>query len=383
MSNIKDNLLQLIGKTPLVRLSNIYKDEYGTEIIAKVEYFNPGGSVKDRAAYAMIEAAETSGKLKKGGTIIEPTSGNTGIGMAWIAALKGYRTILTMPESMSLERRKLLAFLGCEVVLTPAASGMKGALDKAEELQRNTPGSIILQQFSNSANPMVHYNTTANEIMEDSDGVFDVFVACVGTGGTITGTGKRLKELKPNVKIVAVEPESSAVLSGGQAGKHSIQGIGAGFVPDNYDSNTVDKIIQIFNKNTLIDFPSGNYAIQVETSYYQAYVVSKIVNSDMNIGAIVKYISVFPNNNGLPAYRYNIGSLYRIGETVELALPQDIEFFLKEHSAGIKGLNVTYANNKLRITLTKAPDIVNGPYGTFDLYIRSNNVFTIVEVHVE
>lgn len=239
MSNIKDNLLQLIGKTPLVRLSNIYKDEYGTEIIAKVEYFNPGGSVKDRAAYAMIEAAETSGKLKKDGTIIEPTSGNTGIGMAWIAALKGYRTILTMPESMSLERRKLLAFLGCEVVLTPAASGMKGALDKAEELQRNTPGSIILQQFSNSANPMVHYNTTANEIMEDSDGVFDVFVACVGTGGTITGTGKRLKELKPNVKIVAVEPESSAVLSGGQAGKHSIQGIGAGFVPDNYDSNTV------------------------------------------------------------------------------------------------------------------------------------------------
>lgn len=248
MSNIKDNLLQLIGKTPLVRLSNIYKDEYGTEIIAKVEYFNPGGSVKDRAAYAMIEAAETSGKLKKGGTIIEPTSGNTGIGMAWIAALKGYRTILTMPESMSLERRKLLAFLGCEVVLTPAASGMKGALDKAEELQRNTPGSIILQQFSNSANPMVHYNTTANEIMEDSDGVFDVFVACVGTGGTITGTGKRLKELKPNVKIVAVEPESSAVLSGGQAGKHSIQGIGAGFVPDNYDSNTVDKIIQVKDK---------------------------------------------------------------------------------------------------------------------------------------
>lgn len=248
MSNIKDNLLQLIGKTPLVRLSNIYKDEYGTEIIAKVEYFNPGGSVKDRAAYAMIEAAETSGKLKKGGTIIEPTSGNTGIGMAWIAALKGYRTILTMPESMSLERRKLLAFLGCEVVLTPAASGMKGALDKAEELQRNTPGSIILQQFSNSANPMVHYNTTANEIMEDSDGVFDVFVACVGTGGTITGTGKRLKELKPNIKIVAVEPESSAVLSGGQAGKHSIQGIGAGFVPDNYDSNTVDKIIQVKDK---------------------------------------------------------------------------------------------------------------------------------------
>ena len=297
MSNIKDNLLQLIGKTPLVRLSNIYKDEYGTEIIAKVEYFNPGGSVKDRAAYAMIEAAETSGKLKKGGTIIEPTSGNTGIGMAWIAALKGYRTILTMPESMSLERRKLLAFLGCEVVLTPAASGMKGALDKAEELQRNTPGSIILQQFSNSANPMVHYNTTANEIMEDSDGVFDVFVACVGTGGTITGTGKRLKELKPNVKIVAVEPESSAVLSGGQAGKHSIQGIGAGFVPDNYDSNTVDKIIQVKDKEAfdmMHSLAQGSTEQSSELDHLVARVndISRQINSNAQEAVATRDITI-------------------------------------------------------------------------------------------
>lgn len=244
MSNIKDNLLQLIGKTPLVRLSNIYKDEYGTEIIAKVEYFNPGGSVKDRAAYAMIEAAETSGKLKKDGTIIEPTSGNTGIGMAWIAALKGYKVILTMPETMSIERRKLLKAFGSELVLTPGSEGMKGAIAKAEELNSQIKGSVILQQFKNPANPDIHYMTTANEIIEDA-GKFDVFISCVGTGGSITGIGKRLKEKSPEIEIIAVEPKGSPVLSGGVAGPHKIQGIGAGFIPVIIETSYIDKIIQI------------------------------------------------------------------------------------------------------------------------------------------
>ena len=244
MSNIKDNLLQLIGKTPLVRLSNIYKDEYGTEIIAKVEYFNPGGSVKDRAAYAMIEAAETSGKLKKDGTIIEPTSGNTGIGMAWIAAIKGYKVILTMPETMSIERRKLLKAFGSELVLTPGSEGMKGAIAKAEELNSQIKGSVILQQFKNPANPDIHYMTTANEIIEDA-GKFDVFISCVGTGGSITGIGKRLKEKSPEIEIIAVEPKGSPVLSGGVAGPHKIQGIGAGFIPEIIETSYIDKIIQI------------------------------------------------------------------------------------------------------------------------------------------
>lgn len=244
MSNIKDNLLQLIGKTPLVRLSNIYKDEYGAEIIAKVEYFNPGGSVKDRAAYAMIEAAETSGKLKKDGTIIEPTSGNTGIGMAWIAALKGYKVILTMPETMSIERRKLLKAFGSELVLTPGSEGMKGAIAKAEELNSQIKGSVILQQFKNPANPDIHYMTTANEIIEDA-GKFDVFISCVGTGGSITGIGKRLKEKSPEIEIIAVEPKGSPVLSGGVAGPHKIQGIGAGFIPEIIETSYIDKIIQI------------------------------------------------------------------------------------------------------------------------------------------
>ena len=244
MSNIKDNLLQLIGKTPLVRLSNIYKDEYGTEIIAKVEYFNPGGSVKDRAAYAMIEAAETSGKLKKDGTIIEPTSGNTGIGMAWIAALKGYKVILTMPETMSIERRKLLKAFGSELVLTPGSEGMKGAIAKAEELNSQIKGSVILQQFKNPANPDIHYMTTANEIIEDA-GKFDVFISCVGTGGSITGIGKRLKEKSPEIEIIAVEPKGSPVLSVGVAGPHKIQGIGAGFIPEIIETSYIDKIIQI------------------------------------------------------------------------------------------------------------------------------------------
>ncbi|MEQ3392501.1 MULTISPECIES: cysteine synthase A [Bacteroidales] len=225
-------------------MKDIYKDEYGTEIIAKVEYFNPGGSVKDRAAYAMIEAAETSGKLKKDGTIIEPTSGNTGIGMAWIAALKGYKVILTMPETMSIERRKLLKAFGSELVLTPGSEGMKGAIAKAEELNSQIKGSVILQQFKNPANPDIHYMTTANEIIEDA-GKFDVFISCVGTGGSITGIGKRLKEKSPEIEIIAVEPKGSPVLSGGVAGPHKIQGIGAGFIPEIIETSYIDKIIQI------------------------------------------------------------------------------------------------------------------------------------------
>ena len=209
-----------------------------------MEYFNPGGSVKDRAAYAMIEAAETSGKLKKDGTIIEPTSGNTGIGMAWIAALKGYKVILTMPETMSIERRKLLKAFGSELVLTPGSEGMKGALAKAEELNSQIKGSVILQQFKNPANPDIHYMTTANEIIEDA-GKFDVFISCVGTGGSITGIGKRLKEKSPEIEIIAVEPKGSPVLSGGVAGPHKIQGIGAGFIPEIIETSYIDKIIQI------------------------------------------------------------------------------------------------------------------------------------------
>ena len=209
-----------------------------------MEYFNPGGSVKDRAAYAMIEAAETSGKLKKDGTIIEPTSGNTGIGMAWIAALKGYKVILTMPETMSIERRKLLKAFGSELVLTPGSEGMKGAIAKAEELNSQIKGSVILQQFKNPANPDIHYMTTANEIIEDA-GKFDVFISCVGTGGSITGIGKRLKEKSPEIEIIAVEPKGSPVLSGGVAGPHKIQGIGAGFIPEIIETSYIDKIIHI------------------------------------------------------------------------------------------------------------------------------------------
>lgn len=209
-----------------------------------MEYFNPGGSVKDRAAYAMIEAAETSGKLKKDGTIIEPTSGNTGIGMAWIAALKGYKVILTMPETMSIERRKLLKAFGSELVLTPGSEGMKGAIAKAEELNSQIKGFVILQQFKNPANPDIHYMTTANEIIEDA-GKFDVFISCVGTGGSITGIGKRLKEKSPEIEIIAVEPKGSPVLSGGVAGPHKIQGIGAGFIPEIIETSYIDKIIQI------------------------------------------------------------------------------------------------------------------------------------------
>lgn len=247
--NIKRDLIETIGNTPLVAMSRLAAAYQAVaEIAAKVERFNPGGSVKDRAALGMILAAEQNGSLARGGTIIEPTSGNTGVGLAWIARLKGYRVILTMPESMSLERRKLLQASGAELVLTPACEGMTGAIRRADELHQSTPGSVILGQFDNPANPESHESTTAEEIWRDTDGEVDVFVATVGTGGTLTGTARGLKQHRPSVRIVAVEPASSPVLSGGEAGAHAIQGIGAGFVPGNYDATLVDEVLTVTNE---------------------------------------------------------------------------------------------------------------------------------------
>lgn len=253
MAKIAKQLTELVGNTPLLQL-NAYskKEQLQTNIIAKLEYFNPAGSVKDRIALAMIEDAEKKGVIKPGATIIEPTSGNTGVGLSFVSAVKGYKLILTMPETMSIERRNLVKAYGATVVLTPGSAGMKGAIAKAEELRDNTPGSIILQQFENPANPAVHYATTAEEIWRDTDGKIDIFVAGVGTGGTVSGIGKRLKELNPNIKIVAVEPESSAVLSGEAPGPHKIQGIGAGFVPKTFDRSAVDEIFKVPNDAAIL-----------------------------------------------------------------------------------------------------------------------------------
>lgn len=246
MATIKTHLTELIGHTPLLELQRMTKAHHAEgRIIAKLEYFNPGGSVKDRVALAMIEDAESKGVLKPGATIIEPTSGNTGVGLAWVSTVKGYHTILTMPETMSLERQNLLKAMGARLVLTPGNLGMKGAIDKAEELCVATPGAIILQQFENPANPRAHVNTTAEEIWADTDGQVDVFVAGVGTGGTVSGVGEGLKRHNANIEVVAVEPASSAVLSGKQPGLHKIQGIGAGFVPQTYHASVVDRVIQV------------------------------------------------------------------------------------------------------------------------------------------
>ena len=252
MAKIAKQLTELIGNTPLVELNKFSKSKgIDTPLIAKVEFFNPGGSVKDRIALAMIEDAEKKGLLKPGATIIEPTSGNTGVGLALVSAVKGYHLILTMPETMSVERRNLVKAYGAEIKLTSGKDGMSGAIKAANELRDSIPGSIILQQFDNPSNPERHYSKTGVEIWEQTDGQVDIFVAGVGTGGTISGVGKRLKEFNPNVKIIAVEPKSSAVLNGGQSGPHKIQGIGAGFVPKNYDASIIDEVFDVENDDAI------------------------------------------------------------------------------------------------------------------------------------
>lgn len=246
MKKIVNSVLELVGDTPMVELERLGRDAGAVaRVVAKVELFNPAGSVKDRVALAMVERAEADGALRPSATIIEPTSGNTGVGLALVSALKGYRLILTMPETMSVERRRLVAAYGAQVVLTPGAEGMKGAIARAQALREEIPGSVILQQFENPANPARHYRTTAEEIWRDTEGGIDLFVAGVGTGGTVCGTGRRLKELNPAVRIAAVEPASSPVLSGGAPGAHKIQGIGAGFVPGNYDPSVVDLVVPV------------------------------------------------------------------------------------------------------------------------------------------
>ena len=252
MSNIAQNLTQLIGNTPLLEVQQIEKaEQLKARVLVKIESFNPGGSVKDRIALAMINDAEQSGALRPGGMIIEPTSGNTGIGLAWVSSVKNYQLVLTMPDTMSVERMNLLKALGARLVLTPGSEGMKGAIRRAEELRDENPGAIILQQFANPANPAMHERTTAEEIWRDTDGRVDIFVAGVGTGGTLCGTARGLKRHNPALKAVAVEPSDSAVLSGHPAGPHKIQGIGAGFVPGNYDPEVVDQIITVTSDDAI------------------------------------------------------------------------------------------------------------------------------------
>lgn len=289
MSKVKESALELIGNTPLVKISR-YAKKAGVEnatILAKLEYFNPAGSVKDRVALSMVEEAEKAGILKPGATIIEPTSGNTGIGLASVAASKGYRAILTLPDTMSVERRNLLAAYGAELVLTEGAKGMKGAIAKAEELKDSIPGAVILGQFDNPANPKVHKETTGPEIWDQTDGKVDIFVAGVGTGGTITGVGEYLKSKKPNVKVVAVEPATSPVLSKGTAGAHKIQGIGAGFVPSVLNTKIYDEILPIENEDA---FTEG-----------KAFAVSEGVLVGISSGAALKAASILakrPENAG-------------------------------------------------------------------------------------
>lgn len=253
MARIAKKLTDIIGNTPLLELSKFSQNRgLKRSLIAKIESFNPGGSAKDRIALAMVEDAEKKGLLSPGATIIEPTSGNTGVGLALVSAVKGYTLILTMPETMSIERRKLVQAYGAKVVLTPGAAGMKGAIDEANRLRESIPGSVILQQFENSANPEAHYNSTGIEIWNDTDGKVDIFVAGVGTGGTISGVGKRLKEYNSDVKIIAAEPASSPVLNGGKSGAHKIQGIGAGFIPTIYNASVVDEVIDVKDDSAIL-----------------------------------------------------------------------------------------------------------------------------------
>ncbi len=253
MKKIANKLVELVGNTPLLELNRLQKvNDIDAHVIAKLEYFNPAGSVKDRVALAMVEDLEAKGLIKEGGTLIEPTSGNTGVGLAFVAASRGYNLILTMPETMSIERRRLLAALGAKLHLTPGAKGMKGAIARAYELQSEIEGSTILNQFENPSNPEVHYKTTSEEIWRDTDGQIDILVAGVGTGGTVSGIGRRLKELKADIEIIAVEPASSPVISGGDAGPHKLQGIGAGFIPQNFNPEVVDRVITVANEDAFV-----------------------------------------------------------------------------------------------------------------------------------
>ena len=298
MAKVYDSILDLVGKTPLVELKRIEEKEgLQAKLIAKVESFNPAGSVKDRIAKAMIEDAEAKGLLKEGSVIIEPTSGNTGIGLAAAATVKGYRMILTMPETMSVERRNIVKAYGAEVVLTDGTKGMKGAIEKADELAKEIPNSFIAGQFVNPANPATHKKTTGPEIWEDTDGEVDIFVAGVGTGGTITGTGEYLKEKKPEVKIVAVEPASSPVLSEGVSGPHKIQGIGAGFVPETLNTSIYDEIIKVENEDA---FETGKYLAAEEailagiSSGAALYAASQLAKREENKGKTI--VVLLPDN---------------------------------------------------------------------------------------
>ncbi len=286
MSNIKENVLGLIGNTPLVKITKL-AEGLGATVIGKMECMNPCGSVKDRIALSMIEAAEKDGKLKPDSVIVEPTSGNTGIGLAFVGAAKGYRVVLTMPDSMSVERRNMLVMLGAEVVLTPGEEGMPGAIAKAEELVQSTPNAFMPQQFENPANPDIHRKTTAEEIWADTDGAVDIFVAGVGTGGTLTGVGECLKEKKPDVKIVAVEPTESPVLSGGAPGPHKIQGIGAGFVPDVLDTDIIDEVVTV----------TDNDAIEMAVALIQQEGILCGISAGANVWAALQ-LAKRPENDG-------------------------------------------------------------------------------------
>ncbi|MDD7462856.1 MAG: cysteine synthase A [Prevotellaceae bacterium] len=297
MKNIAQRLTDLVGGTPLLELGKFSAGKgLSTPVIAKIEYFNPGGSVKDRIALAMIEDAEARGILAPGATIIEPTSGNTGVGLALVAAVKGYQLILTMPETMSVERRNLVKAYGAKVHLTPGTAGMKGAIQAAEELKNSIPGAVILQQFENMANPERHYLTTGQEIWKDTDGDIDIFVAGVGTGGTLSGVGKYLKEQNPGIRIVAVEPSASPVLSGGQSGPHKIQGIGAGFIPDTYNVAIADEIVQVDNDDAI---RTGRELAQQEgllvgiSSGAAAFAAARIAQRPENAGK--KIVTLLPD----------------------------------------------------------------------------------------